>query len=169
MAGRKKTSPAGSAGMQAARTANAFWRFSLRHYRRPGMAARLIELQDRHGLDVNLLLFCLFAATRGRVLERTEIARARAALRPLAASVLGPLRAARRGLGSELAGLPVAARRRLKARLLRLELTVERHCQAAICGAVPLPFRRRRDAAGARAAASLRRYAGAAIGTDLIE
>ncbi|MCW5752564.1 MAG: TIGR02444 family protein [Alphaproteobacteria bacterium] len=154
--------------MQAARTARAFWRFSLRHYRRPGMAARLIDLQDSHGLDVNLLLFCLFAATRGRVLERTEIALARAAVRPLVASLLGPLRAARRGLGSELAGLPVAARRRLKARLTRLELELERHCQAAICGAVPLPSRGRLEAASTRAAASLRRYAGARIGPGLI-
>lgn len=159
MAGQKKLSFAASGENEARSLARTFWRFSVRHYARPGMAARLIRLQDRAGLDVNLLLFCLFAATRGEELRPAQIRRAAAAVRPAMREALGPLRAARRGLGRELAGMARASRLELRARVLRLELELERHCQAAICRAVPLPSGRFRGDAGDLALANLRRYA----------
>ena len=47
------------------RPANPFWTYSLRLYRKPGVAPACIALQDRLGIDVNGLLFCLFAGDRG--------------------------------------------------------------------------------------------------------
>ncbi|MCG8546534.1 MAG: TIGR02444 family protein, partial [Alphaproteobacteria bacterium] len=36
---------------------NAFWNFSLRAYARPGVADACIRLQDRYGVDVNVLFY----------------------------------------------------------------------------------------------------------------
>jgi len=38
--------------------ADRFWAFSLALYGKPGVAPALLGLQDRLGVDVNLLLFC---------------------------------------------------------------------------------------------------------------
>src|SRR5947208_14107979 len=44
----------------------AFWRFSLALYARPGVADALIATQDRTARDVNLILFALWlGASRG--------------------------------------------------------------------------------------------------------
>ncbi|HKS89918.1 MAG TPA: TIGR02444 family protein, partial [Stellaceae bacterium] len=59
----------------------AFWRFSLALYARPGVAEALIALQDRAGRDVNLMLFALwFGAVRGRRLDAARLAAAAAGL-----------------------------------------------------------------------------------------
>ena len=44
----------------------AFWRFSLAFYERPGVPDALIALQDRDGFDVNLILFALWLGISGR-------------------------------------------------------------------------------------------------------
>jgi uncharacterized protein (TIGR02444 family) len=44
----------------------AFWRFSLAFYERPGVADALIALQDREGFDVNLVLFALWLGISAR-------------------------------------------------------------------------------------------------------
>jgi uncharacterized protein (TIGR02444 family) len=41
---------------------NDFWRFSLRIYRAPGVADECIAVQERYGIDVNLMLFCAWLA-----------------------------------------------------------------------------------------------------------
>ena len=46
-----------------------FWRFSLDFYRRPGVPEVCLQLQDAHGVDVNLLLFALWQATERRTLS----------------------------------------------------------------------------------------------------
>jgi uncharacterized protein (TIGR02444 family) len=43
-----------------------FWRFSLSFYRTQDVPAACISLQDRHGLDVNIMLFALWLASMGR-------------------------------------------------------------------------------------------------------
>ena len=47
-----------------------FWRFSLHFYRQPKVADTCIALQEEAGVDVNLLLFLLWQATRKRALRR---------------------------------------------------------------------------------------------------
>ena len=46
-----------------------FWRFSLHFYRQPGVSDACIALQDGCGVDVNLLLFLLWLADEGQLLE----------------------------------------------------------------------------------------------------
>ena len=47
-----------------------FWDFSVRVYGQPGVADACLALQDHHGLDVNLLLYCCWVgASRGAIRE----------------------------------------------------------------------------------------------------
>ena len=48
---------------------NSFWVFSTGFYAREGVAAECLRLQDEHGVDVNLLLYCLWCASLGRALD----------------------------------------------------------------------------------------------------
>jgi uncharacterized protein (TIGR02444 family) len=82
-----------------------FWQFSGIVYRNPGVAEACLSLQDRHGLDVNLLLFCAWAGTCGRRLDGGDIALLRTASRPWQDEVVAPLRAVRRWLKQQ-ASLP---------------------------------------------------------------
>lgn len=45
-----------------------FWNFSVRTYRKEGVPAACLALQDERGADVNVLLFCMWVgATRGEL------------------------------------------------------------------------------------------------------
>ena len=77
---------------------NPFWDFSLAAYHRPGVAQACLALQDRSGLDVNLLLFCCWAGSQGWHLDFAALARLAAAVGDWQRSVVSPLRAARRHL-----------------------------------------------------------------------
>lgn len=77
----------------------ALWDFSLAVYGRPGVAEACLALQDGHGLDVNLLLYCLWTAADGRgPLDRPAADAARSAVRAWGETVVTPLRALRRRL-----------------------------------------------------------------------
>mgnify|MGYP000439297982 CR=1 FL=1 len=40
--------------------ANNFWQYSVAFYREPGIAEACLKLQNQHGFDVNLVLFCIW-------------------------------------------------------------------------------------------------------------
>ena len=112
-----------------------FWDWSLQIYGRPGVENILLELQDRHGLDVNLLLFACWTGATGRgrltgdmwagLVDGTADWRA---------NVIEPLRAVRRHLKGR-DGMPgaTALRQRVKA----LELEAEHAAQLTIAGMTP--------------------------------
>lgn len=75
---------------------NDFWRYSLLLYSRPGVAKACIALQDRHGLDVNMMLFAMWAGSRGRTLQDREIEVLMAACATWQDRVVRPLRTIRR-------------------------------------------------------------------------
>jgi uncharacterized protein (TIGR02444 family) len=78
---------------------DALWRFSLAFYARPGVPESLIALQDRDGLDVNLMLFALWVGFSGRGRITSDgIAAADQAISKIRAEVVEPLRALRRRL-----------------------------------------------------------------------
>ena len=101
------------------------WAFSLATYGRPGVAAACLALQDRHGLDVNILLYCCWAGRRGRALTAGELADLRAAADPWHDSVVRPLRAARRWLKEQIAA-DANSDERLRAEIKARELEAER-------------------------------------------
>jgi uncharacterized protein (TIGR02444 family) len=102
-----------------------FWQFSGTVYGRPGVAEACLALQDRHGLDVNLLLFCAWAGSCGRLLDGGDIGLLRSAARPWHDEVVAPLRAARRWLKQQVSlpdDLGQAFREEVKALELQAEM-----------------------------------------------
>lgn len=103
---------------------DAFWRFSLALYARPGVAAALIALQDRSGHDVNLMLYALWLGTHTLRPAAEEFAAAQDAV-GLLVDEISELRRQRRRL-RDVPNPDLAALRR---RVLRLELETERLVQ----------------------------------------
>ncbi len=104
---------------------NPFWTYSLALYGREGVAVACLGIQDRLDLDVNLLLFCCWAGSRGRALSEPEVAALIAETRGLREQVVRPLRAARRWLKGQVPALGPAAGR-LRADIKASELAAEK-------------------------------------------
>jgi len=103
----------------------AFWRFSLALYARPGVADALIALQDRAGRDINLILYALWLGVRGVTLDTAALTAAAAAIAPIDAAAVAPLRRLRR----RLRGAADPRLATLRRRVLGLELAAERQVQ----------------------------------------
>jgi uncharacterized protein (TIGR02444 family) len=98
------------------------WDWTLAAYARPGAAEACLDLQDRHGQNVPLLLWAVWAgATDPGLLER-----AAATARGWDAAAVGPLRAVRRALKSPSPPVEDAAREALRAEVKTAELRAER-------------------------------------------
>ena len=82
--------------------ANPFWDYALELYRRPGVEAACLELQQRHSVDVNLVLFCCWLAHRGVAADAAFLARIAEAAEVWQQEVVRPLRAVRSQLKSAL-------------------------------------------------------------------
>jgi uncharacterized protein (TIGR02444 family) len=103
-----------------------FWQFSLAVYGAPDVAEECLALQDGHGLDVNIALFCCWYGWSGRGrLAAGEIAAAEARVAEWTRSVVVPLRSVRRALKPFAA--PAAAT--IRTSVKRLELEAEREEQ----------------------------------------
>lgn len=103
---------------------NPFWQFSLAVHGAPGVDAECLMLQDTHGIDVDVLLFCAWTGTQGIVLTDASMAAIEALVRPWRDTAIAPLRAARRGIKTlpEMADADVAA---LRKDVAALELRAE--------------------------------------------
>ncbi len=126
----------------------AFWNFSLRFYQLPGVAESCLDLQDRHGVDVNLLLFALWAASNGHQLDAATIAAADRVAAQWRDAVTQPLRSARRALKTGPEGFDDMEVAALRAQVMAAELESERLQQGAMARGVML------DARGASLAAA---------------
>lgn len=105
------------------------WDYALALYATPGVQAACLSLQDRKGVDVNLILFACWLGARGRRLDAGRLTRARDEALAWQTELVRPLRAARRGLKRRLPGLPMPIRACLepiRAELARNELALER-------------------------------------------
>jgi len=111
------------------------WAFSLATYDHPGVATACLALQDRYGLDVNLLLFCCWAGARGHKLTRPKLKRLGDQVAAWQAEVATPLRAVRRRLKQE----GDDAAQDLRAKVLELEIEAERIEQWRLADLLPLP------------------------------
>jgi uncharacterized protein (TIGR02444 family) len=110
----------------------AFWRFSLALYARSGVAGALLNLQDRCGHDVNLILYALWLGVcRSYRLDAGDLAAAEDAVAAIKGVAVAPLRQLRRqlkdsadpdlqALRRRAAGLELAAERRVQYRLATL-------------------------------------------------
>lgn len=131
-----------------------FWDYSLAVYARPGVAEACLALQDRHGLDVNVLLFCCWAGVRGRALSADEVEGLVAAVGPWHEGVVKPLRAVRRWLKDQETA-PGAAAEALCQEVKARELEAERIEQQILAETLALD---EGAPAAALAAANLKTY-----------
>ena len=121
-----------------------FWSFSLDFYGRPGVAETCLALQDSHGLDVNLVLYCCW---RGDLLSAAQIQAALGLTTPWRAEIVQPLRALRRRLKPGFPPFHDAEVQGLRKRIADAELEAERLQQQALDalarkdGPVPPPSR----------------------------
>lgn len=89
---------------------SSFWRFSQSVYAAAGVREECLILQDRFGLDINLLLFSAFVgAVHGALLPTEELSNANATIAQWQDGVVRPLRAVRRTLKQAEAPHPVVA------------------------------------------------------------
>ena len=133
---------------------NPFWDFSLRVYGTAGVAPACLELQDRHGLDVNLLLLCCWLGHCQKAAPtRAEVARLADAVAAWHNDVVRPLRQARRRLKAPGPAIAPALAEALRQEVKRIELDAEHIEQLALAAALPsanpLPAPRPENAATA--------------------
>ena len=115
-----------SARARAMSNRTSFWTFSLAFYARQHVADLCLELQDRHGVDVNVLLFLLWQASRRRRLDSDDIGQVVALVADWRQHVVLPLRAVRRVLKTPASSWPAAEVHALRERVKADELQAER-------------------------------------------
>ena len=122
--------------------ADNFWDFSLEIYRLPGVADRLIALQDNLGADVNLVLFCCWCGQEGRLpLDSNFFDRVDRHFEEWRREVIKVLRGLRREMKDGISGISPEISEPLRGEVKRLELDAERVMQSALvslalrCGA----------------------------------
>jgi uncharacterized protein (TIGR02444 family) len=129
-------------------TVEAFWDWSLKTYERDGVAAQLLALQDRLGLNVNILLWCCWSAERGQDVAEPALRRAMDLTAQWSSEVTGRLRAARRALKSPSAQPDAPLFAALKAGIAEAELKAERVEQLMLAKIADALRPRRADAYG---------------------
>ena len=141
-------------------TARRFWSFSHAVYAKPGVAPACLALQDDLRLDVNVLLFCCFAAAEGAPpLDCETLAIADTAIAPWRAATVAPLRAVRRAMKAEFAGVDGDRREAIRKQVQATELECERIVQSVLAVAVPFAgMQTERPEPLAAAASSLANY-----------
>ncbi len=111
---------------------SAFWAFSLRLYGRPGVPPACLALQDEGGADVNLLLFLLYLADCGRMLDADQIAALDAGTRPWREQVVKPLRSVRRLLKADVGAFTALSSGHLREQVKQIELAAEKQQQLTL-------------------------------------
>jgi uncharacterized protein (TIGR02444 family) len=113
-----------------------FWRFSLAFYALPEVARALIALQDRDGLDVNIMLYAMWLGISGRGrLSAASLAAAERASNPFRHEIVGPLRILRH----RLKHFPDNDIQRLREGVKALELAGEKLVQTRLARLVGPP------------------------------
>ncbi len=136
--------------METRDRADDFWQFSLRVYGSPGVEAACLVLQDRYGLDVNLILYCCWAGTLGVELDNQEMTRLINVTDRWQKSVVRPLREVRRTLKKTVPeGIPSEALETLRIEIKNAELRAEKLEQTMLAERLgePRPDRSARQAA----------------------
>ena len=114
-----------------------FWDFSLAVYGGEGIPEACLELQDAHGVDINVILFCCWLAETGRGrLEPAETAAMCAAVAEWHAIAVRGVRAVRQRLKGGLAPAPIELSEPLRRRLATIEVQLEHIEQLMLAGSV---------------------------------
>lgn len=109
----------------------ALWDFSLAVYVQPGVATACLQLQDEHGVNVNLLLWCLWLDRLGVGLEATHLQEAQHQIAEWHLTFVVPLRELRRRMKSRY-GTANSDREGVRAQIKQAELAAEQEEQRAL-------------------------------------
>ena len=114
-----------------------FWDFSLRVYGSEGVPEACLVLQERHGIDVNVLLYCCWLGASGRgTLDDGEIAAVRGAVEHWHRDVVRAVRAVRQRLKGGFGGAPVDLSEPIRRRIAKIEVDLEHVEQLMLAGSV---------------------------------
>jgi uncharacterized protein (TIGR02444 family) len=117
-----------------------FWAFSLSIYERPGLPDALIAVQDRHGADVNMLLYCCWCGLTGRrQLSSADILDLEGTVSGWRQGVVHPLRGLRRDMKNGYREMPRGEADNLRESIKSLELEAERIEQLFLQSRTALP------------------------------
>lgn len=120
--------------------AHPFWDFALPIHEAKGVGEACIGLQDRHGVDVNCILFCCWVAQSGRGrLGADGAAKMIEVTRAWNHDVVQALRAVRRLMRPGVPPVDKAVSDSLRRRLLEVEIDCERAEIVTLGQAVDLP------------------------------
>ncbi|GGF80315.1 hypothetical protein GCM10007301_45530 [Azorhizobium oxalatiphilum] len=142
--------------------------FALRVYGQAGVSAACLLLQERRGLDVNVLLFAAYVgAVRGLTLAAADLERVHAAVAPWHRDVVRSLRAVRKGLKTGPSPAPNRTTDALRAKVQAIEIEAEL-IELSELGtlAATLNGASAQGDVQARALAALRIVAGADLGAE---
>jgi uncharacterized protein (TIGR02444 family) len=121
--------------MTAAALDGPHWRFAVRLYGLPGVADACLLLQDRLGVDVNILLLAAYAAAeRGIALEAGDVRDMDSAVASWRSAIVAELRKLRRRLKSGPEPAPCGVTERLRSEIQSAELHAEQIEQAVLAG-----------------------------------
>jgi uncharacterized protein (TIGR02444 family) len=137
-------------------TEPSLWDFAVAVYAAPGVPEACLALQDRHGCDVNVLLFAAWmSAVRCCPLSPGEIADAAASVEDWHRDVVRPLRGVRRRLKSGPPPAPDEATAALRTRIKSIEIEAERIELSRLELLAPKWHAGRREEAGQESLANL--------------
>jgi uncharacterized protein (TIGR02444 family) len=109
------------------------WSFALQLYRQPGVSDACLALQDRLGVDVNILLFALFAAIeRGIALNDRDVQDMDETVAAWRSEIVLALRALRRRMKNGPEPAPNEVTEALREQIKRAELAAEQVEQAML-------------------------------------
>lgn len=100
-----------------------FWSYSVTTYGQDAVAGECLTLQDRFGLDVNIVLLCCWLGSRGTALDHAQTTHVIEFTDAWASSVIAPLRAIRRRLKQDIQDEIIAT---FRAEIAALELAAEK-------------------------------------------
>lgn len=118
--------------------ADLFWRCSLELYAKPGVKRACLSLQDKLGIDVNVLFFCVWWPASGKLrLDDSDFEDVLTAAAEWHRQVVLGLRTVRRTLSAESAGTDRPDSSALRKQMLAVELEAE-HMEQTIIARVAM-------------------------------
>lgn len=110
-----------------------FWDFSLDVYARDGVAPACLALQERHGVDVNVVLFCIWLGRAGHpALDAKTLDDLTDGIADWHQEIVCTLRQVRRMLKEALGPIPDNLQKSLRRRVQKVELEAEHIEQLAL-------------------------------------
>lgn len=110
---------------------SSLWDFSLVHYARTGVADACLSLQDEHGVNVNLLLWCVWLERRGLILDAARLRSAQKRIHAWDEHYVVPLRQLRRRIKAEF-GVADAGIEQVRGQIKQAELLAEKQLQSLL-------------------------------------